>query len=102
MEKKGKKISWCVVEHPTDNVIAKFFFEEDAQRLLTFKTKKRFGKKMVVFLNFFGITVDKLSPRCIINMYRREKCYLQNNNSNSRTGSQEGWCYVEFRRKEIN
>ena len=41
MQKVGKKILWCVRELPTDNVVAKFFFEEDAERLAEFHTKEK-------------------------------------------------------------
>jgi len=41
IEKKGKKILWCVKEHPTDNIIAKFFFEEDAQRVAELQNKHK-------------------------------------------------------------
>jgi len=41
MEKNGKKISWCVVEQPTNNTIAKFFFEEDAKKLTDFQNKEK-------------------------------------------------------------
>ena len=41
IEKTDDKIMWCVKEHPTDNIIAKFFFEEDAQKLAEFQTKNR-------------------------------------------------------------
>ena len=32
---------WCVKEHPTENIIAKFFFEEDARKLAEFQSKYR-------------------------------------------------------------
>ena len=41
IEKNGKKIMWCVKEHPTDNVIGKFFFEEDAKKLADFQNKEK-------------------------------------------------------------
>jgi len=41
MEKKGKKIMWCVRETPTDNIVAKFFFEEDAQRVADLQNKHK-------------------------------------------------------------
>ena len=41
IEKNGKKIMWCVKEHPTDNVIGKFFFEEDAQRVADLQNKHK-------------------------------------------------------------
>ena len=41
MEKKGNKIMWCVREHPTNNIVGKFFFEEDAERLAKFQSKHK-------------------------------------------------------------
>ena len=41
MIKEGKKILWHVLETPTDNVVAKHFFEEDAQQLADFQNKHR-------------------------------------------------------------
>ena len=41
MAKEGKKILWHVVESPTENVVRKFFFEEDANSLADFQNKHR-------------------------------------------------------------
>ncbi len=41
IEKKGRKILWCVREQPTDKIVAKYFFEEDAQQLADFQNKNR-------------------------------------------------------------
>ena len=41
MEKKGRKIVWCVREKPTNNIVGKYFFEEDAQNLAQFQNKHR-------------------------------------------------------------
>ena len=41
MAKEGKKILWHVVESPTQNVVGKFFFEEDANSLAEFQTEPR-------------------------------------------------------------
>ena len=41
IEKKGNKIMWCVREHPTNNIVGKFFFEEDAERLAKFQSKHK-------------------------------------------------------------
>ena len=32
MKKRGRKILWQVIEQPTKNTIAEYFFEEDAQK----------------------------------------------------------------------
>ena len=41
MVKEGRKILWHVLELPTQNVVAKYFFEEDAQQLADFQNKHR-------------------------------------------------------------
>lgn len=41
MEKNGKKILWCVREQPTNKIVAKFFFEEDAEHLVKFHNKHK-------------------------------------------------------------
>ena len=41
MAKEGKKILWHVVESPTQNVVGKFFFEEDANSLAEFQNEHR-------------------------------------------------------------
>ena len=41
MVKEGKKILWHVLETPTNNVVGKYFFEEDANGLADFQNKNR-------------------------------------------------------------
>jgi len=41
MQKKGRKILWCVREQPTDKIVAKYFFEEDAENLAKFQNKHK-------------------------------------------------------------
>ena len=41
MVKEGKKILWCVLETPTNNIVGKYFFEEDAHGLADFQNKNR-------------------------------------------------------------
>lgn len=41
MEKKGRKILWCVREQPTNNIVAKYFFEEDAEHLADFQNTNK-------------------------------------------------------------
>ena len=41
MVKEGKKILWHVIETPTNNIVSKYFFEEDAQELAKFQNKHR-------------------------------------------------------------
>ena len=44
MKKKGRKILWQVLELPTKNTIAEYFFEEDAQKLADFQNKNQVWK----------------------------------------------------------
>ena len=37
MIKEGKKIMWGVREQPTNNIIAKYFFEDDAENIAKFQ-----------------------------------------------------------------
>ena len=41
MKKKKKDIIWQVIEKPTNNVVAEFFFEEDAFKLVKFQNKHK-------------------------------------------------------------
>ena len=41
MAKERRKILWYVVEQPTNNIVSKYFFEEDAQQLADFQNKHR-------------------------------------------------------------
>ena len=41
MKKKGRRILWQVIEQPTKNTIAEYFFEEDAQKIADFQNKQR-------------------------------------------------------------
>ena len=41
MAKEGKKILWHVIELPTNNIVSKYFFEEDANSLAEFQNKHR-------------------------------------------------------------
>ena len=41
MAKEGKKILWHVIESPTNNIVSKYFFEEDANSLADFQNKHR-------------------------------------------------------------
>jgi len=44
MKNKGRKILWQVIEQPTKNTIAEYFFEEDAQKLADFQNKNQVWK----------------------------------------------------------
>ncbi len=41
MKKEGKKILWHVLEQPTNNIVAKHFFEDEAKSLADFHNKHR-------------------------------------------------------------
>ena len=41
MKKKKKEIIWQVIEQPTNNVVAEYFFEEDAHQLVKFQNKHK-------------------------------------------------------------
>ena len=41
MKKHKKDIIWEVIEKPTNSVIAQFFFEEDAFKLVKFQNKNK-------------------------------------------------------------
>ncbi len=41
MVKEGRKILWHVREHPTNNVVGKYFFEDDANVLADFQNKHK-------------------------------------------------------------
>ena len=41
MVKKGTSIVWHVVEQPTNNVVGKYFFEDDANVLADFQNKHK-------------------------------------------------------------
>ena len=44
MRKKGRKIIWQVKEKPTNNIIAEYFFEEDAEKVVKFQNKHKVWK----------------------------------------------------------
>ena len=39
MKKRGRKFVWQVIEQPTKNAVAEYFFEEDAQHTADFQNK---------------------------------------------------------------
>tara|TARA_B100001778_G_C18268207_1_gene485371 strand:- start:83 stop:364 length:282 start_codon:yes stop_codon:yes gene_type:complete len=41
MIKEGRKILWHVIETPTNNVVGKYFFEDDANALADFQNKHK-------------------------------------------------------------
>ena len=65
MKKKDGDIIWQVLEYPNKKVIAEFFFEEDAHRVVKFQNKHKVWKLEAESPNFFiylsKLTIDKLS-----------------------------------------
>ena len=57
MKKKGRKIFWQVIESPTKNCIAEFFFEEDAQKVVDFQNKNRVWQQNGGIPKFLFITI---------------------------------------------
>ena len=41
MVKEGRKILWHVLEQPTNNIVGKYFFEDDAYVLADFQNKHK-------------------------------------------------------------
>jgi len=41
MKKQKRDIIWEVIEKPTNNIIAQYFFEEDAFKLMKFQNKHK-------------------------------------------------------------
>ncbi len=41
MIKRARKIVWQVHEHPTNNIVGEYFFEEDAQKVVEFQNKHK-------------------------------------------------------------
>ena len=44
MKKKDGDIIWQVLEYPKKNIVAEFFFEEDAYKLVKFQNKNKVWK----------------------------------------------------------
>jgi hypothetical protein len=44
MRKRGRKFVWQVIEQPTKNAVAEYFFEEDAQHTADFQNKNQVWK----------------------------------------------------------
>ena len=57
MKKINKDIIWEVVEKPTNNVIAQYFFEEDAFKLMKFQNKHRVWEPNGGIPNFLWVRV---------------------------------------------
>jgi hypothetical protein len=41
MVKKGKKIVWHTIEHPSKRIVSEYFFEEDASEWVKFQNKHK-------------------------------------------------------------
>jgi len=57
MKKKGKDIIWQVYERPTNSMIAEYFFEEDAHKLVKFQNKTQVWKNSGGIPKFLWIRV---------------------------------------------
>jgi hypothetical protein len=57
MKKINKDIIWEIVEKPTNKVIAQYFFEEDAFKLMKFQNKHRVWEPNGGIPNFLWVRV---------------------------------------------
>jgi hypothetical protein len=57
MAKKNGNIIWQVLEYPKKNVIAEFFFEEDAHKIVKFQNKHKVWKLEGGIPKFLYITI---------------------------------------------
>ncbi len=55
MVKRGKELIWQVIEKPTENVIAEYFFEEDAHKLTNFQNKHKVWESNGGIPNFLWV-----------------------------------------------
>jgi hypothetical protein len=58
-KRPGNHIIWQVVEHPTKNVVAEYFFEEDAHRLVKFQNKHKVWQSQGGIPKFLYINISK-------------------------------------------
>ena len=58
MVKKGRKIVWHTIEHPSKRIISEYFFEEDASKWVKFQNKNidiNFNElNLIVLLLYFN------------------------------------------------
>jgi len=59
MIKRDKDIIWQVTEHPTKNIVAEFFFEEDAHKLVKFQNKHKVWQSQGGIPKFLYINISK-------------------------------------------
>jgi len=59
MTKIDNDIIWQVMEYPTKNVIAEFFFEEDAHNLVKFQNKHKVWQSQGGIPRFLHINISK-------------------------------------------
>lgn len=57
MVKRGRKIIWQVWEHPTEKLIAEYFFEEDAHKMVKLQNKHRVWQENGGIPNFLHIRI---------------------------------------------
>lgn len=59
MVKRGNDIIWQVIELPNKNVVAEYFFEEDAHRLVKFQNKYKVWQQSGGIPKFLYINISK-------------------------------------------
>jgi hypothetical protein len=59
MVKTNKNIIWQVVEYPRKKVVAEYFFEEDAHKLVNFQNKHKVWQAQGGIPDFLYINISK-------------------------------------------
>ena len=59
MVKTNKNIIWQVVEYPRKKVVAEYFFEEDAHKLVNFQNKHKVWQSQGGIPEFLYINISK-------------------------------------------
>jgi len=59
MIKRGKEFIWQVIEQPHNKVVAEYFFEEDAQKIVSFQNKHKVWQSQGGIPEFLYINISK-------------------------------------------
>lgn len=59
MVKTNKNIVWQVIEYPNKKVVAEYFFEEDAHKLVNFQNKHKVWRAQGGIPSFLYINISK-------------------------------------------
>ena len=59
MVKTNKNIIWQVIEYPRKKVVAEYFFEEDAHKLVNFQNKHKVWQAQGGIPSFLYINISK-------------------------------------------